>query len=158
MSAQGDDLGDRIARFLDDNHVMSLATVARSEPHAASLFYARDGFGLVWVSDPDSRHSRDLEADARVAATIAPDTADHARVRGAQIHGVARRVRDIDERARLLALLVQRYAFLAKPKDAPPKMAAAFDAAGVYRLQPARIVLIDNSRGFGHKDTLVLPD
>jgi hypothetical protein len=26
----------------------------------------------------------------------------------------------------------------------------------VYRLEPARIVLIDNSRGFAHKDTLDL--
>lgn len=158
MVDQTSELAERIARFLDANHVMSLATGGTLGPHAASLFYARDGFGLAWVSDPNSRHSCDLEADTRVSATVAPDTSDHAHVRGAQIHGEARRVTDLEERSRLLALLVQRYAFLAKPKDAPAKMAAAFDSAAVYRLEPARVVLIDNSLGFGHKDTLVLSD
>lgn len=156
MVDQTSELADRIVRFLEAHHVMSLATVGSLGPHAANLFYVRDGFGVVWVSDPNSRHSRDLETDARVSATVAPDTSDYARVRGAQIHGVARRVTDSDERRRLLALLVQRYSFLAKPKDASEKMAAAFDSAAVYRLEPARIVLVDNSLGFGHKDTLVL--
>ncbi len=158
MVDQTSELAERIARFLDENHVMSLATAGPLGPHAASLFYARDRLGLLWVSDPNSRHSRDLEADARVSATVAPDTADYALIRGAQIHGAAHRVTDLDERGRFLALLVQRYSFLARPKDAPAKMAAAFDSAAVYRLEPARVVLIDNSLGFGHKDTLVLSD
>lgn len=158
MVDQTSEVAERIARFLDANHVMSLATAGATGPHAASLFYARDGFGLVWVSDPNSRHSRDLEADASVSATVAPDTSDHTLIRGAQIHGAAHRATAIDERGRLLALLVQRFPFLARPKDASPKMAAAFDSAAVYRLEPSRIVLIDNSLGFGHKDTLVLAD
>ena len=148
----------RVAVFLDTNHVLSLATSGADGPHAANLFYARDGHHLMWVSDPGVRHSRELEADARVSATIAPDTSDHALIRGAQVHGAAHRVTDAAERSRLLSQLVARYAFLAKPRDAPPKMAAAFDAAGVYRLKPRRIVLIDNSLGFGHKDILDFPD
>ena len=156
MTDQTSEVAERIARFLDANHVMSLATAGSLGPHAASLFYVRDGFGVVWVSDPNSRHSRDLEADARVSATVAPDTADYALVRGVQIHGTAHRVTDIDERRRLLALLVQRYSFLARPKDASAKMAAALDSAAVYRLEPLRVVLVDNSLGFGHKDTLVI--
>lgn len=154
MVDQTSELAERIVQFLDANHVMSLATAGESGPHAASLFYVRDGLGVVWVSDPNSRHSRELEADARVSATVAPETSDYASICGAQIHGAAFRVTDHDERSRLLALLVQRYSFLARPKDAPAKMAAAFDSAAVYRLDPARIVLIDNSLGFGHKDTL----
>ncbi len=158
MIGQTNELAERIIAFLEANHVMSLATVGSLGPHAATLFYACDRLNLVWVSDPNSRHSRELEADARVSATVAPDTSDYALIRGAQVHGTAHRVTDLDERSRLLALLVQRYSFLAKPKDAPPKIAAAFDSAAVYRLEAARIVLIDNSRGFGHKDTLVLSD
>jgi uncharacterized protein YhbP (UPF0306 family) len=158
MVDQTSELAERIVRFLDTNHVVSLATAGSLGPHAASLFYVRDGFGLVWVSDPNSRHARDLEADARVSATVAPDTSGYALIRGAQIHGTAYRVTDLDERGRLLALLVQRYSFLAKPKDASAKMASAFDSAAVYRLEPARVVLIDNSLGFGHKDTLALSD
>jgi uncharacterized protein YhbP (UPF0306 family) len=63
---------------------------------------------------------------------------------------------DLDERHRLLGLLGQKYSFLTRPKNASAKMAAALESAAVYRLEPARVVLIDNSLGFGHKDTLVL--
>lgn len=156
MADQTSEIAQRIVRFLDANHVMSLATAGASGPHAASLFYVRDGLGVVWVSDPNTRHSRDLEADARVSATVAPDTSDYALIRGVQIHGAAHRVMDIDERHRLLGLLGQKYSFLTRPKNASTKMAAALESAAVYRLEPARVVLIDNSLGFGHKDTLVL--
>jgi len=45
------DLTARITAFLDAHHVMSLATVGGDGPHAANLFYARDGYALIWVSD-----------------------------------------------------------------------------------------------------------
>jgi len=38
--------------------------------------------------------------------------------------------------------------------EGPPKLREAYARTAVYRLQPARIVLIDNSKGFGHKETL----
>jgi nitroimidazol reductase NimA-like FMN-containing flavoprotein (pyridoxamine 5'-phosphate oxidase superfamily) len=58
------DTAVRIATFLDANHVMSLATCGAEGPHAASVFYVRDGLALLWVSDPESRHSAQLEANA----------------------------------------------------------------------------------------------
>ena len=33
---------------------------------------------------------------------------------------------------------------------------AAFERAGFYCLEPERITLIDNTQGFGHKETLDL--
>lgn len=150
------DLEQRIGAFLDAYHVMSLATQGREGPHAANLFYARDGFALTWVSDPATRHSRDLAADARAAATVAPDYTDFAAIKGAQIAGEARRVTDDGERARLLALLAARYAFLGQMAAAPAKLREAFARTAVYQLRPVRIVLIDNSLGFGHKETLDL--
>src|SRR5262245_25687970 len=66
-----DDRAQRFLAFLDAHHVMSLATAGADGPHAANLFYARDGFALIWVSDPTSRHSLHVEGGARVAATVA---------------------------------------------------------------------------------------
>jgi uncharacterized protein YhbP (UPF0306 family) len=68
--------------FLATHHVMSLATVGSSGPHAASLFYACDGLALIWVSEIDTQHSREIEADPRVAATVAPNYSDFATIRG----------------------------------------------------------------------------
>lgn len=152
------ELAERIARFLDANHVVSLATSGPSGPHAVNLLYARDGLSLIWVSDPATRHSRELDADSRVSATVAPDTSDFTVIRGVQMTGSARRVADESERDKLLEKLKQRYPFLARLDAAPANLAAAYKSAGIYRLDPHRIVLIDNTLGFGHKDTLVIAD
>ncbi len=149
-----DDLAERIAAFLDEHHVMSLATVGAQGPHAANLFYARDGFVLFWVSDPASRHSVELAADGRVAATIARDYADYAPIRGLQVAGRARRVIDDGERARAQSILEARYAFLKAPADAGVR--ENYERAQIFRLDVARCVLIDNSRGFGHREVLEL--
>ncbi len=149
-----DDLSDRIAAFLDAHHVMSVATLGPGGPHAANLFYARDGFALLWVSDPASRHSAGLAADARVAATIARDYTDYAEIRGLQVDGRARRLVDGAERARARKILQARFPFLEKLGDA--EVRDSYARAEIYRLDVVRFVLIDNTRGFGHKDVLEL--
>jgi len=145
----------RIESFLAEHHVMSLATLGPEGTHAASLFYACDGLALIWISDPRSRHSRELEAQDRVATTIAPDYADLSMIRGVQIWGVAGKVSD-SERARHITILENRYAFLRRTVEGPQKMHDAYKQAAIYRLEPKRIVFIDNTRGFGHKETLDL--
>ena len=149
------DLAPHIEQFLDAHHVMTLATVGDVGAHAASLMYARSGFTLFWTSDPQSRHSQHLERDARVTATVAPDYADFRVIRGLQITGRARRL-DGREAEEARAALVARYAFLAELASGPPKLRAAFETAAFYAVVPERITLIDNARGFGHKETLTL--
>lgn len=150
-----DDLAARIESFLDAHHVVTLATVGDAGAHAASLMYARRSFTLLWTSDPKTRHSVHVERDTRVTATIAPDYADFRLIRGLQIAGRARRVAGgAADAAR--AALVARYAFLAELASGPPKLKAAFEQASFYALEPERITLIDNTRGFGHRETLTL--
>ena len=109
---------------------------------------------LVWVSEPDTQHSREIEAAPRVAATVAPDYSDFTAIRGVQVAGAARRIVAADERMRHLAQLEARYPFLAQLAAGPLKLRQAYARTAVYRLQPARIVFIDNSKGFGNKETL----
>lgn len=149
------ELRGRIEAFLAAHHVMSLATIGREGPHAASLFYAYDGLVLIWISDPASRHSRDVDAEPRVAATIAADYSHFAQIRGLQIWGIARRVEQ-NERERCLTMLEARYVFLKRSAEGPEKMHNAYAQSAIYRLDPKRLVLIDNTRGFGHKETLDL--
>jgi len=147
-------LGRQIGSFLATHHVMSLATFGSSGPHATSLLYACDGLALVWVSEPDTQHSREIEIDPRVAATVAPDYSDFATIQGVQIAGAARRIMAADERMRHLAQLEARYPFLGRLAAGPLKLRQAYARTAVYRLEPVRIVLIDNTKGFGHKETL----
>ena len=153
MSAE---LAQQVGSFLAAHHVLSLATFGSSGPHATNLFYACDELALVWVSDPDAQHSREIETDPRVAATVAPDYSDFANIRGLQITGTARRIVAEDEQTRYLVQMEARYPFLKRLAEGPTKLREAYARTGIYRLEPIRIVLIDNTKGFGHKETLVL--
>jgi uncharacterized protein YhbP (UPF0306 family) len=143
-----------IAALLDRHHVMSLATVCPDGPRAANLFYARDGFALLWVSDPSSRHSVAVEADARVAATIATDYSDFPEIQGLQISGRAFRVIETSSRQHARRRLEARYPFLHAAADASEELRKAYERAQFYRLEPASITIIDNTRGLGFKQTL----
>lgn len=148
------DRAARIAAFLDGHRVMSLATCGPNGPHAANVFYACDGLCLLWVSGPDSEHSMHLRERARVAATIAADCLDYADIKGLQINGEAWRIEQPDERIRARSRLEARYAFLRQIRSGPIALREAYDKAEFYRLQPRRIVFIDNARGFGFKETM----
>jgi uncharacterized protein YhbP (UPF0306 family) len=152
-----DTLAARIEALLEAHHVMTLATSAEAIPHAASLMYAREGFTLYWTSDPATRHSCELQMNDRVAATIAPDYTDFRAIRGLQIAGCAKRLTvDVDV-IHARALMENRYVFLRELAQGPESLRAAYAKAGFYALRPARITLIDNTRGFGNKETLELP-
>ena len=145
-------LAARTTAFLDAHHVMSLATMAADGPHATNLFYARDGYALIWVSDASSHHSRHIEEHAEVAAAIARDCCDFPDVQGLQIRGRASRIAHPQEEARARARLEARYPFLKRLTKG--KLRDAYHRAQLYRLEPECIVLIDNQRGFGSKELL----
>ena len=94
------DVAARVAAFLDAHHVMSLATGGPEGPRAANVFYIRDGFALLWLSEPQTRHSKAIESEARVGATVAADCLDFNDIRGLQIFGDAHRIAGAAESSR----------------------------------------------------------
>jgi uncharacterized protein len=149
------DIACRIAIFLEAHHVMSLATCGPFGPHGANLFYARDGLSLLWVSDRQSTHSTNIGINPQVSATIAPDYCDFDEICGIQIFGHAYHLSNTAECYSARALLATRYPTLQRLSDRP-MIERAYLSAEAYRLIPSRIIMIDNRRGFGHKDTLDL--
>lgn len=146
-----------ILAFLAEYNVMSLATRdAGGAPHAANLMFANDGFILYWLSDQGSRHSRHIEAAPLVAATIAPDYADFKDIKGLQIAGTAQRVAGPLPSAHGVKLLVARYHFLGQFLKGPSELVRQMAKAALYRLEPHTVTLVDNAKGFGHKETIEL--
>jgi uncharacterized protein YhbP (UPF0306 family) len=143
----------KITTLLDKHHVMSLATICPDGPHAANLFYARDGFDVLWVSDSSSHHSVAVEADPRVAATIAMDYSDFPEIQGLQISGRAFLVTEEAACQHARISLETRYPFL-YAAHASEKLMEAYRRARFYRLQAVRITIIDNTCGLGFKQTL----
>lgn len=150
------ELKSAILDELRSNTVLTLATIDESGPHAVSLMYAHDGFDIYWLSDPKSRHSRHLEASRAAAVTIAAQQEDFTKIRGLQIEGFGRRLADTAISSAGFDLLVARYPFLSR--FGAGKLARHLGAAAVYMFDPSRLTLIDNSRGFGFKQTLELAD
>ena len=145
----------RIEAFLEARNVMTLATVGPEGPWAAAVFYASDGLELYFVSAPGSRHCRDLEAGSAVAATIHTDCSDWRDVKGVQLKGTAERLAG-PGRIRAVRRYGTKFPVVRNLAAVPVQIAMALRRSAWYRIVPRRIRLIDNSRGLGHKDELVL--
>lgn len=155
------DLKARTGAYLKAHHVLTLATCAGAVPWAASLFYASDAqLNLYFISDPATRHCRELAANPQVAAAINPTEVDWDAVTGLQIEGSVQMLEGA-ARARASALYLARFPGLARlvaalADAAGREMAARFSASVFYRLTPRRIRMIDNRRGFGFREELCL--
>jgi len=152
---------DAIRAMLAEHNTLSLATRGPAGPWVASVFYASDqDLNLYFVSDHRTRHGRDMAADAAVAAAINPDCGTWDDVRGLQLRG---RVEVLSGAARLggiahyLAKFSDVKRLFEQPRDKNEEtIGQRLKAANLYRLVPAWIRLIDNSRWFGFKEELEL--
>lgn len=151
-----------VRELLEAHNTMTLATQGGDEgPWAAAVFYASDrALRLYFVSDPRTRHGRDLAAHPEAAAAIHPDCGTWAEVRGLQVRGRVE-VLEGPRRAAARALYLAKFPDVRTLCEAPrgPEeaiIAERLAAAHLYRLTPRWFRLIDNRLGFGHKRELRL--
>ena len=150
-------LRDTILSYLQAHHVMTLATQGPLGLWAAAVFYVNDGLTLYFLSSPTSRHSQNLEASGRVAATIQEDTHDWRAIQGIQLEGRAERVGG-EEQARALLRYGQKFPLVGNLAVAPAEIVKAMNRIAWYRITPERLFFVDNSQGFGHRDEVPLHD
>jgi len=151
----------RVAReMLNDTATMTVASAdSEGTPWAATVFFAADAeLNLFFVSDHRTRHARDFESRPQVAAAVNPDCDNWHDVRGIQLEGVVSLVTGL-ARGKALALYLRKFpqidALYAAPADEDEAtIARRLQAAHFYRLAPARLRVIDNSRGFGWRAEL----
>ena len=77
---------------MNTSPLCALATVSRGgRAHINHMYFARSGlFDVVWISDPDSRHSRNLLTNSSAAVTIFDSHQTWGRPdRGIQLFGTA---------------------------------------------------------------------
>ena len=76
---------------------MQLATVSGDQPWSCTLYYVADeNLNLYWISTPDTRHSKQIHTNKKVAASI-PVKFKDLTVVGVQAEGDAVLVEDTDE-------------------------------------------------------------
>jgi uncharacterized protein YhbP (UPF0306 family) len=153
------ELRPRLLAFLHHHDTMTLATIGPAgEPQAAAVFYAADsGLDLYFLSDPQSRHGRNLAREPRVAATIQADGQNWREITGLQIEGTAALVDGVDKIAGVARLFAERFEFLRELLTegdgmGPPELAGPLASSRFYVLRPTWIRSIDNKLGFGHHE------
>ncbi|MCK9876690.1 pyridoxamine 5'-phosphate oxidase family protein [Frankia sp. Ag45/Mut15] len=143
----------KAARKIFSEQVM--LTMASVSPevgvHANSAFFAIDEEFVVWfVSEATTRHSRNLHADARVAASIFLDTPEHGeQLRGVQFFGTARKAAAAEVPAGLRTYR-QRFPTFAQTPQAQRLFLDLDGPSFFYRFEVASLTLLDEP-AFGRR-------
>lgn len=134
---------DVMKNYLDQQHMMQLATVAEGQPWCCTVYFVvDDDYNLYWASLPTRRHSREIASHPQVAAAVPVKFVKGEPVAGMQFAGTAEM---LDPSAEI--------------RDVTKRYAAKFnrDAAWIedfvagrtehrlYKLTPATYVLFDES-------------
>lgn len=127
---------ERIIRFVQEHHVMTLATSDDGIPYATPLFYAYDAQTnrFVFASGEETAHAQQMATSPSVAAGIHLETDTVGKVQGLQIRG---KIDAADEADAKFYYRRFPYARAMRPK--------------LWRIVPLWMKLTDNRLGFGKK-------
>ncbi|MGQ9903632.1 MAG: pyridoxamine 5'-phosphate oxidase, partial [Anaerolineae bacterium] len=135
--------------FLGRHNVLTLAYQDDQGVGACAVWFAVDEqLHLHFLSSPTTRHGRALAAGAQVAFTVHKDEQNWHSIQGIQGVGLCARTpaHSIDT---AWQVYTRRFPFVARQF---PDLQAALESAALWRIVPAWIRLIDNTKGFGHKE------
>jgi len=132
----------RITRFIKKHHIFTLATASGNIPYTCTCFYVylENENRIVFTSEYETRHIRELNLQPAVAGAIALETMVIGRIQGIQFTGQAMELKDTDlERARIAYLL--------------KFPVAAFKELLLWGIDLEFIKMTHNQLGFGKKLT-----
>ena len=86
-------LDKRIIKFINEHHVLTLATVNNNKPYCANCFYVylEEYNCLVFTSDEETKHATDFMSSSYVAGSIVLETKIVYKIQGIQFNGYVRR-------------------------------------------------------------------
>ncbi|MDA8334776.1 MAG: pyridoxamine 5'-phosphate oxidase family protein [Peptococcaceae bacterium] len=143
------ELKDEALSYLDSHHVATLASSGEEGPWASAVFYINDRFTLSFLSDPATRHGRNLTANPRVAVAIHEDEGDWREVRGIQLLGEAMPVSNL-EKTRLIPAFIARFPSVGLIVS-DPGFVRVLAQSLLYRIQPREIWYLDKKKGISDR-------
>lgn len=147
-----EDVRHQALDYLQSHHVLTLATYGPEGVWAAAVFYASEEFRLTFLSAAHTRHAQNIAANPQVAATIQEDYHDWPAIKGVQLEGAVSLLEGV-AREKAITHYRQKYTFLA---TAEASIQQALTRVNWYTLIPERLYFIDNSKGFAHRDEIIL--
>ncbi len=134
-----------ILEILAEASALTLSTIdPDGSPRGTPLFFASDdSLRLYFLSDADSRHSRNLAREPRAAISLYPPVQGWQDIRGLQMKGGAALL-DGHRRTDAMAIYQEKFPFIRE-------LESVVEASSLYRFSPTWIRLIDNRKGFGFR-------
>jgi uncharacterized protein YhbP (UPF0306 family) len=143
MSA--DETKKRIAGYLKDHSVLTLATVTLDcRPLAHTVTYVSEGAKVFFATLKTTRKYHNIRRNPAVAYTVDEDYPDWVKIRGIQMEGKAEILADPGEIVRVRELYVKKFPAAA---EFPEDLHMAF-----IGIQPVACFFLDFSKGFSHRD------
>ncbi len=148
-----DELKRELYEVLARYQVLTLAYCDAQGPGACAVwFVVQEDLTLVYLSARSTRHGAALADGGPVAFTVQKDDQSWRTIQGVQGAGRAAPVA-AEYRGTAWDAYSRRFPFVIQPIHA---LARALAAMMLWTITPTWLRWIDNSRGFGHKEELVL--
>ena len=82
-------IDQQIIHFLNDNHLLTLATSQNNKPYCCNLFYVYDQVSnqLIFSTETKTKHAQDFITNTNVAGSVALETKNVSKIQGVQLLG-----------------------------------------------------------------------
>lgn len=128
---------EKITAFIEEHHVLSLATSLDDMPSVCSAFYLYDAqsHSFVIASSDETQHIKQAKGNPNVAGNILLETKEVGKIQGLQFFAIMHSLED--ERLKKSYFKRFPYALALLPK--------------LWQIEVSRFKLTDNRLGFGKK-------
>ena len=134
---------DDIQEFMENHNTMTLATHGKDGTGAAAVFYAiKKSTSLVFVSNPESEHIKNLEINKMCAATIQDDGLEWKEIKGLQLKGEINQANE-----KYWENYLRKYPYIRTNEE----LSEALEKVNLYEFRITWARLIDNTKGFGNR-------
>ena len=148
----GDSVEHAALAYLEAHTVLTLATHGPDGVWAAALFYASRDFDLYFLSASHTRHGQNLAINKRAAGTIQENYHNWESVKGLQLEGEVTLLSGENEK-QAIKIYARKFPLI---KEENGVIATALEKVSWYHFRPDRLLMVDNSAGFGHRDEVNL--
>jgi uncharacterized protein YhbP (UPF0306 family) len=151
MNPSDDLLRSQLYVFLNRHHVLNMSYIAAGAPAACAVWFATtEALTMYYVSSFKTHHGSTLKSGGQVAFTVQKDDQDWRLIMGVQGKGYCTPVTP-EQRNIAWETYSKRFPFVIQPFA---DLAQALSAITLWSIRPTWLRLIDNTKGFGHKEEL----
>lgn len=130
----------RVIDFINEHHVLTLATCSENNPWCANCFYVylEEENCFVFTSDDNTKHVQDVQKNATVAGSIVLETSVVGKIQGIQFRGIMERP-EKELASKTKKAYLKRFPF------------AVLMKTSLWILKINYVKMTDNRLGFGKK-------